>query len=429
MKSKIKYFTTHPMILILVIILIFFTPLALFSPGENKERGIVIAVGIDKTTEYEVSLLTFIPTANQSYKEQTSLISGKGQSLGEAIYNAQIAMGRRIGLAHAKTTVVSESMLEDDICKSIDYISRIASLPENTVFISTDKNAKELLQANDSLVSKTGLKLEQVINYNAENLYISDTSLEAFYKGYFGRTHSSIIGSLKLKESPSSQGGNSSGESGAQGGGENSSGSSGSGAQASSSGNAKMEIENNGDAILLKNGKMVAKLDVDMLNGMNILNPRSKHQIINIEDIEKDDQLVNMGYRVADKKVIINTKFENGYPLFVAELILSVDLVEIEGVKEGLKVNTEFSNVTNEVATKIEHKVKQQFTKSLNLIRECKADVMGINDTFYRNNRKEYEKYIRDNGGVDEFLNNVIFKLNILVQPDWYNLVKFYYPS
>ena len=117
MKSKIKYFKTHPMILILVIILIFFTPLALFSPGENKERGIVIAVGIDKTTEYEVSLLTFIPTANQSYKEQTSLISGKGQSLGEAIYNAQIAMGRRIGLAHAKTTVVSESMLEDDICK------------------------------------------------------------------------------------------------------------------------------------------------------------------------------------------------------------------------------------------------------------------------------------------------------------------------
>lgn len=418
MKSKIKYFKTHPMILILVIILIFFTPLVLFSPGENKERGIVIAVGIDKTTEYEVSLLTFIPTANQSYKEQTSIISGKGQSLGEAIYNAQIAMGRRIGLAHAKTTVVSESMLEDDICKSIDYISRIASLPENTVFISTDKSAKELLQANDSLVSKTGLKLEQVINYNAENLYISDTSLEAFYKGYFGRTHSSIIGSLKLKESPSSQGGNSSGESGAQGGGESSSGSSGSGAQASSSGNAKMEIENNGDAILLKNGKMVAKLDVDMLNGMNILNPRSKHQIINIEDIEKDDQLVNMGYRVADKKVIINTKFENGYPLFVAELILSVDLVEIEGVKEGLKVNTEFSNVTNEVATKIEHKVKQQFTKSLNLIRECKADVMGINDTFYRNNRKEYEKYIRDNGGVDEFLNNVIFKLNILVQPD-----------
>ena len=418
MKSKIKYFTTHPMILILVIILIFFTPLALFSPGENKERGIVIAVGIDKTTEYEVSLLTFIPTANQSYKEQTSLISGKGQSLGEAIYNAQIAMGRRIGLAHAKTTVVSESMLEDDICKSIDYISRIASLPENTVFISTDKSAKELLQANDSLVSKTGLKLEQVINYNAENLYISDTSLEAFYKGYFGRTHSSIIGSLKLKESPSSQGGNSSGESGAQGGGESSSGSSGSNAQAPSSGSAKMEIENNGDAILLKNGKMVAKLDVDMLNGMNILNPRSKHQIINIEDIEKDDQLVNMGYRVADKKVIINTKFENGYPLFVAELILSVDLVEIEGVKEGLKVNTEFSNVTEEIATKIEYKVKQQFTKSLNLIRECKADVMGINDTFYRNNRNEYEKYIRDNGGVDEFLNNVIFKLNILVQPD-----------
>lgn len=415
MKSKIKYFTTHPMIFVLVIILVFFTPLALFSPGENKERGIVIAIGIDKNVEYEVSLLTFIPTANQTYKEQTSLISGSGQTLAEALYNAQIAMGRRMGLAHAKTTVVSESMLEDDICKSIDYISRIASLPENTIFISTNKSAKELLQANDSLVSKTGLKLEQVVNYNAENLYISDTSLEAFYRGYFGRTHSSIIGCLKLKEEGDSNDGSQSSE--MQGGETNSTNSSNGSGKDGSSGKTK-EIENNGDAILLKNGKMVAKLDVEMLNGINILNPKSKHQIINIENIENDSQIVNMGYRVANKKVIINTKFENGYPIFVAELILSMDLVEIEGVKDGLKVNTEFSNVTEDVATKIEFKVKQQFAKSLNLIRECKADVMNINETFYRNNRKEYERFIRENGGVDEFLNNVIFKLNIIVQPD-----------
>ena len=202
-----------------------------------------------------------------------------------------------------------------------------------------------------------------------------------------------------------------------QGGETNSTNSSNGSGKDGSSGKTK-EIENNGDAILLKNGKMVAKLDVEMLNGINILNPKSKHQIINIENIENDGQIVNMGYRVANKKVIINTKFENGYPIFVAELILSMDLVEIEGVKDGLKVNTEFSNVTEDVATKIEFKVKQQFAKSLNLIRECKADVMNINETFYRNNRKEYERFIRENGGVDEFLNNVIFKLNIIVQPD-----------
>ena len=63
-----------PMILVLLFILIFLTPMAIFSPGENKNRAVVTAVGIDKMDEqYEVSFLTFIPTANQTYKKQIQL--------------------------------------------------------------------------------------------------------------------------------------------------------------------------------------------------------------------------------------------------------------------------------------------------------------------------------------------------------------------
>ena len=37
-----------PMLIIFILILIFFTPVAVFSPGENKNRAIVTAVGIEK---------------------------------------------------------------------------------------------------------------------------------------------------------------------------------------------------------------------------------------------------------------------------------------------------------------------------------------------------------------------------------------------
>ena len=75
-----------PMILVLIFILIFLTPMAIFSPGENKNRAVVTAVGIDKIgQEYEISFLTFIPTANQTYKETNSVISGKGNSVAEAV--------------------------------------------------------------------------------------------------------------------------------------------------------------------------------------------------------------------------------------------------------------------------------------------------------------------------------------------------------
>ena len=181
MKKLIDYIKRFPMIVILIIILLFFTPLAVFSPGENRNRGVVTAIGLDFVdNEYEVSLLTFIPTANQTYKQKNSVISGKGKSVVDAISKASIAMGRDVGLAHAKTTVVSESMLAEDIAESLSLLAHIASLPENTVFVCTNTSAKEMLQNSQNLVDELGLQLEQVISYNANELYVTDTSLEAF---------------------------------------------------------------------------------------------------------------------------------------------------------------------------------------------------------------------------------------------------------
>ena len=68
-----------------------------------------------------------------------SVISGKGDTVAKALYNAQIAMGRNAGLSHAKTTVVNQDLMQEDVAKYIDYLSRVASLSENTVFICTDK--------------------------------------------------------------------------------------------------------------------------------------------------------------------------------------------------------------------------------------------------------------------------------------------------
>ena len=77
MKENIKKIFHNPMLIVFILILIFFTPLSIYSPGENRNRGIVTAIGIDKNNqEIEISLLTFIPTANQTYKVKSSIITG-----------------------------------------------------------------------------------------------------------------------------------------------------------------------------------------------------------------------------------------------------------------------------------------------------------------------------------------------------------------
>lgn len=412
-----------PMMIVFILILIFFTPLAIYSPGENRNRGVVTAIGIDRLDgQYEVSLLTFIPTANQSYQEKTSVISGKGDSVADAIYNAQIAMGRKIGLSHAKTTVVNESLLEEDVASTVDYLSRVASLPENTVFVCTNSSSKQMLEQSNNLVNNLGLKLEQIIGFNANNIYVSDTSLEAFYKGYYSEEKSSIIGYLTLEDD-----GNESEEisqiSTSQKTNEGQSeGRQGSANTASQGGGSQNEhIVNQGQAVLLKSGKKVALLDIDQLNGINLLNPKSVNQIISIDDVEKDGQTYSMHYKIKNKKTLISTKFENGYPIFVAQLVLGVELVEIEGEHNALKINTEFSEITPEIEEKIEEKIKEQFTNSINILRECDSDVIGVGRKFLQDNRKQYNKFLQSIGGkeqAEKFIDYVTFKLNIVAKPD-----------
>lgn len=418
MKKLIKRYTKNPMLLVFLLILIFFTPLAIYSPGENKIKGVVTAIGIDKTEEeYEVSLLTFIPTANQTYKQQNAVISGKGQSVSEAIYNAQLSMGRSVGLAHAKTTVVSEDILkEEDVARVVDHISRVSSLPENTVFICTNGKAKQLLESTVALESELGLKLEQLIGFNALNLYSIDTSLEAFYRGYYSDTHSSIIGELNLADPSSQEGHNSSNSSppGQSSGGEQSA--EGSAMQGQNKG--KKTISNQGESVILKNGEMVAKLSSDQLNALNLINPKSINQIVNLNDVQLEEGKHDLSYRVRNKRVLKSTKFENGYPVYMAQVILGLELTEVDGENKNLHENTEMSKMPKEIRDKLNLTLKKNFTQSLKILVENKTDIIDITQEFFKNDRKSFQKFIKKLDSVDQFIEHVNFKVAIVVSPD-----------
>lgn len=428
MKGQIKNFIKNPMLIVFVIILIFFTPQAIYSPGQNRERGVVVAIGVDRQQdEFEISLLTFIPTVQQSYKEMSSVISGKGNTIAKALYNAQIAMGREIGLAHAKTTIVNEELLQDDVAEYIDYLSRVASLPENTVFVCTDTSAKELLQASFTLESTVGLQLEQVIGYNAENLYVTDTSLEAFYKGYYGRQKSSLIGFLTTSNNhnenmtttgTNEQSGSNQVENGGEMGQNNGSQESKTSSVGGEESKGQKNILNKGEAVLLKRGKLAEKLSIDQLNGINLLNSKSLNQIITINDVEIGGFKHKLSYRIKHKKLNKITYFENGSPVFNSMLVLGLELVEVEGQHEDIKLNTEFSRINEQMHQKLDAVIKQQFTDAIKVLRENKADVIGISDKFYKEHRKEYNKFIEKIGEEDNFINFVNFKINLVIESD-----------
>lgn len=420
MKAKLKSLLKNPMLIVFIFIMIVFMPPKIFAPGENRERGVVTAVGIDKVgEEYEVSFLVFIPSVNQSFDDKESVITGKGSSVGEAVFEAQVAMGRKIGLYHTKTTVVNLKLMEEDGANALDYFGRLAGFPENTIFICTEKSAKDLLSSTQSLREDLGFKLEQLVGFNADHVYAQDTSLESFYRGYYSPTKSSLIGYLTLEDGK--QENNLSVEVNPA---EEDSGSSGSGTlDSTSSGESsgeekKQKIINTGKSAIVKNGKIVKILDLEEVNSINLLNDKSLKQVVKIEDVEIEGERVNAIYEILSKKTSFVAKFENGVPIFDANVILNISLIELENAGSDFKVNTEFTKLSPEAKNKLDRKIRGEFSKIIELLKEKGCDVLEVNDCFMRKCRREYMDYLKNNISAEDFIKDVVFKLELIIQAD-----------
>ncbi len=452
MKKIIKRIKNNPMLIVFFVILLLFAPAALFAPGESMDRAVVTAIGIDKQDdEYIISLLTFIPTPNQTYLETNSVVNGKGDNMAEALYNAELTLGRKLGLSHVKTAVVNEELLKEDISKDLSYLSHISALSENTVFICTNDKAQDFLNSAQSLEKDIGLKLEDLVDFNVTNIYVTDTTLEAFFKGYYSNTRSAIIGFLSLEENcgqvgcaqDKDDGGESTDENGeAEGeteGGKDgvggasetgyssstpSSGGSGSSSGGQSGGTeekgtGEKRILNLGEVILLKDGRKVAKLSTKQLQGINITNDRAIGRSITVAGVSNEFYNdATLTYVIRNKRVTTKTKFNNGIPIYSADIVLGLELVEGKENGRSIKSNTEISEIPHDVYLKIEEQIRQDYSDTLRLIRDHKTDVIGVMEKFERENKKNFRKFLDSLDDPDDYLNFIIFELIVDIQSD-----------
>ena len=76
-----------PMFIVFLFIIIFYGFPSLGRDAEVDEFAIVTAIGLDKgeTENVDVSLLTFVPVAQQNFAEKYKVVKASGKSVLEAI--------------------------------------------------------------------------------------------------------------------------------------------------------------------------------------------------------------------------------------------------------------------------------------------------------------------------------------------------------
>lgn len=432
MTGFFKLVKKTPMILALIFILLFFFPTAIIAPSESVNNSIVTAVGIDKNeNDYEVTLLTFVSYPNQTYSEKYQVLTSTGSSLSEALTKAGLQLGKNISLFHTHTAVLTQNMLQEDVVSSLDYLVRVASLPQSCILLATNTNVKDFMEYIKNLNTESDINLEELSFYNANYINWNNTTINAFLDGYYSPVKCSLMSYFPLRasdidgipieesmeipeiEQTAENGSASQSSSGTEN--DQQSGGGGSNSEEQN----KIELVNDGSVLIIKNGKQGREISREVLRGINWFNTKTTGAVLTLEDINDENfENARLVYRVNKKQIKDFVEYENGRPVYNMSLKLFVTLTEVNGDKEDLMKKHEPSYISDKVQEKVEELVKSQIRDALDILIEQKADVLGIYDKFYRNRRKETKLFLDKIGRPEDFISNVVFKVSVSIFPN-----------
>ena len=237
--------------------------------------------------------------------------------------------------------------------------------------------------------------------YNSENFYTKEATVESFFDGLYSPVKNSFISYLKLEDGDDNKVLLSQEDSSMQG--------------SQQDKKVDKKLKNTAEILLFKEGKKLAVLDEDFLENLNLVLGGDKKQNIIIDDEENSQKTV---FYIDKKSIAIDTKIKNNIPIFSVFTKLYLSRVEVLGEQGEIKYNLSYNDIDDDMQKKIEKKVKEEFSKVVEMMKENKSDLLGVYYNFYRNNRKDFKKYLLLLEDKYDFLDNIIFELKVRVVPD-----------
>lgn len=403
MKYFFKQILKTPMVLVFIAIVLFFGLYSFSIPAELDLYAIVTAIGLDRAEDeedkIEISLLTFISTAELTFTEKYKVITSKGKSVSEALDFAGLHIGRQIGLAHVKLVVFGEKLLQEDVSVYMDYLSRIKHMSSNTKLVVVDSPVKEFLEVAQKLDTESSIKVSEVITSNTEYVYSADSTFKTFFKGMFGPTKVSLVPVLKLRGKEDGVAALADSESPGSGGGQ---------------GGKEKEVVNDGDSVLFKEGNEKARLSRDDVTNINLIRGDFSTGSIDVFGFSDEGfDNANLIFEILDKTIVYRVFFENGIPVLDIDMRLNVRLSEVHNKNGIIEKNVEFYRTSPKALNAIENAVKKYMADGIELMRDNQCDIIDFYTIIHNSNRRAFRNFLKSLDDEGDYLNKIVFKSGI----------------
>lgn len=393
----------------LILIVIMF-PQTIYMQSDNNTKLVVTTIGIDKDEEgFSVTSLAVIPKVSTDVNANLEVFEGKGKSISEALENISLNTGKQVGLAHCDCLIVSLDVLSDNITHVLDYFIRTSNLTTNATILATSKKSKDLIEASKSSNNLLDLSLKDIVTYEESTTMLDDTTIERFYRAYFGKSGTFFMPIINVDESEK--------ESGSSGGsGSSDSGNSENTSSNSNGGSSQNKISNKQDIAVILDGKYVRTLTEDERFIYNLLSKSSKYLNLKIEGI--NDEYVNDSieiYQQVSKVRLPLYKFEDGKPYVQYDIWLNIMMEEINS-----KNNYAFASIdalqnflSNTAEKKLLETIDEKRKNTVEIMHTEKNDILNLYNKFNAFNHSKWQEYLKTLPSEDDYLSNVDIRINL----------------
>ena len=411
MKKLKTIFSPRKLIVWIFLIVLIITIPEITKPAMSRTEAIITMMSIDKIDD-QIKISTAVITPSTEKTTNYEVYSGVGKTVGQAVENVSLALGKSMGFAQCEIMAFGENLSTEGIMSSLDFMTRTRRVGRNAILINFSGDVEEFQQAIVNLNIEKSIPLEDVINFDKRFIPSEDSNIHSFYKGYFSQISLGImpkIQLLKTKTDNSIQV-----EGSATGGGTSSEPGSGTGNQSN-----QKYILNDGTISVFKNGKKMLELTPKQMQNLNLLSNVEQEGTLRVDSI--DDDLYNNSnvvLNIHDKKLSFNPKFENEKPVMNIDIELAVLVEEVDEenpTKSFLQRNKEF--LTDALISKTKETVKNNCYEIIEFCKEYKIDLISVYENFYRKEYKKFKKYYETT--KEKYLDDVEFNINVKVSSSY----------
>ncbi len=411
MKKLKTIFSPRKLIIWIFIIILLITVPEITKPAMSRTEAIVTMMSIDKIDE-GIKVSTAVITPSTEKTTNYEVYSGIGESVGEAVENVSLSLGKSMGFAQCEIMAFGENLSYEGIMSSLDFMTRTRKVGRNAILINFNGDVEEFQQAVVNLNIEKSIPLEDVINFDQRYIPSDDSNIHSFYKGYFSPISLGIMPKVQLLKNKTDN--SIELESGSTGVGSSSEPGSGTAGT-----NNKEYILNDGTVCIFKNGKKFLELTPEQMKKLNLLSNVEQEGTLKVKNIK--DHLYNDStviLNIHDKQLKFSPSFKNNKPIFNISIELAVLVEEVDEEnpdKSFLKRNKDF--LTDALIEKTKETVKMDAMEIIEFCKENQVDLIGVYENFYRKQYKEFKKHYESM--QEKYLDGIEYNITVKVSSSY----------